>query len=142
MKFIHLKQGSAEWLEWRRKVIGASDAPVIMGHASLKRLEALLEDKISGKRNEPNAAMRRGTEMEETARQCFEKKMGLSVFPCCVEHRSIPWMVASLDGLCPDQKTLVEIKCPTSSKSHDIAKENKVPDYYYPSFNTRWRLRG
>ena len=31
-----LQQGTEEWLEWRRKNIGASDAPIIMGASEME----------------------------------------------------------------------------------------------------------
>ena len=40
-KITHLKQGTSKWRNWRKGVIGASDAPTIMGENPWKDIESL-----------------------------------------------------------------------------------------------------
>jgi predicted phage-related endonuclease len=42
-----------------------------------------------------------------------------------------PFMLASLDGVCIDNKIILEVKC-TNKKNHELAKNGKIPDYYMP----------
>jgi predicted phage-related endonuclease len=40
-------------------------------------------------------------------------------------------MLASMDGVCIDNKLILEVKC-TNKKNHEMAREGKIPDYYIP----------
>lgn len=128
-----------EWLKWRK--IGSSDAPVIMGVSPWSTPYQLWESKLSGKTVELNPAMKRGIEMEEMARQCFEVKANVEVFARNVTHPLHSWMTCSLDGIDMNGKTMVEIKCP-GKKSHQIAKEGKIPDVYYPQLQHQMEVVG
>ncbi len=123
-------QGSEEWLEFRRSKIGASDAPIIMGDSPWKSAYQLWEEKLGLRENAVNGAMRRGLEMEEEARQEFEKQTGLVVFPSVEIHREHEWMIASLDGIDIERKNIVEIKCP-GKQDHECAMDGAVPTKYY-----------
>ena len=64
-----LEQGSAEWLDWRRGVIGASDAATIMGENPWASARRLLEEKLGLHQSfGGNAATREGHRLEEFAR--------------------------------------------------------------------------
>lgn len=141
MKTKQLIQGTQEWLDWRYGIIGASDASAIMGISPWTTKAKLWEQKIFRKAVKTNPAMQRGKDLEESARRCFEKKMGISVFPVCAEHDKLSWMGASFDGLDMDEKILVEIKC-GGEKTHAIAKEGKVPDIYYPQLQHQLEVSG
>ena len=45
---------------------------------------------------------------------------------------NINWMIASLDGIDIDNKTLVEIKCP-GEIDHSCAMDGQVPEKYPPA---------
>jgi putative phage-type endonuclease len=128
-----------EWLKWRK--IGSSDAPAIMGVSPWTTPHQLWEQKVFGKENEVNSSMRRGIEMEETARRCFEKKMGVEVFAKRVEHPSINFMTATLDGIDIDNKVLVEIKCPNRD-DQEQALSGKVPEKYIPQLQHQLCVTG
>jgi putative phage-type endonuclease len=74
-------------------------------------------------------AMQRGTQLEPIALAEFEKEMGLFMAPTVRMSRTVPWMIASLDGLSLDGKIAVEIKCP-GRETHQLALDGKVPDKY------------
>ena len=66
-----LEQGSTEWLDWRRGVIGASDAATIMGENPWASSRRLLEEKLGLHQSfGGNAATREGHRLEEFAREC------------------------------------------------------------------------
>jgi putative phage-type endonuclease len=126
----NLLQGSEDWLDYRKKGIGASDAASIMGVGFSTPLE-LWKEKLGLVTKEVTTRMQRGTDLEPLAREAFIESLGIEVYPCVVESKEYPWQFASLDGLSYDGKTLVEIKCP-NQKDHAIALEGKIPEKYFP----------
>lgn len=146
-KLIDLKQGSAEWHAWRRWKIGASMAPAIMGVSPFMTKLQCWESIVFAEQKEPNYAMERGTRLEAESRDIVNKFTyhpigGLKFQPACIEHDSIPWMIASMDGAivetllcfsnggCKVLKAL-EIKCP-GKEAHMMALQGECPYYYYP----------
>lgn len=126
------KEAHKKWLEWRNLGIGSSDAPIVMGVSPWKTLFQLWEEKTFGKTEQSeNSSMKRGKEMEETARKEFEKQMNVSVFPRNIVHEKFSWLRASLDGMDPEEKIIVEIKCP-NKQDHFDALTKKVPTKYFP----------
>jgi len=129
--FIELRQGSIEWLEWRHKGIGASDASTIMGENRFKSAAQLLQEKRGPAQDYgQNLAMTRGTELEPEARRLYVAKTGKEVRPACLQSTRFDWLRASLDGLAINNDAVVEIKCGQSA--YRIASQTRsVPDYYY-----------
>ena len=126
-----LIQQSNEWLELRKNKIGASDAPVIMHVSPWKTPYQLWEEKLGLKESFSSSAMKRGLEMEESARKAFEKETGLVVFPQVLFHKEHEWMMASVDGIDIEGKNIVEIKCP-GKVDHEIALSGNIPEKYFP----------
>lgn len=125
-----LIQGTEEWLDLRRSSVTASDAPIIMRKSPWKKPDQLLKEKL-GLLPTPYAsdAMLRGQKLEEPARCLFEEMTGITVFPAVVFHKGHSWMIASLDGLSIDGKTMVEIKCP-GEKGFAEAERGRIPEHY------------
>ena len=95
-----LEQGSAEWLDWRRGVIGASDAATIMGENPWASATKLLEEKLGLHQSfGGNAATREGHRLEEFARESLEKKYRHKIMPTVVQDSKDPFLAASLDGI-------------------------------------------
>jgi len=130
MKEIHLEQNTQEWLDYRRTRIGASDAPIIMGLSPWSTPYDLYKEKVEGIQKKQTWAMNRGKELEPAARELFEKTMLVEVKPKVVQSEVYPWMIASLDGISDDGKTLGEFKCPSSVSSHLKAMQGEIPIYY------------
>ena len=133
-KFItieELTQGSDDWLAWRRTVIGASDAPTIMGENPWKSREYLELEKIGETASfAGNTATRRGQELEPIARALVSKRLGKAFSPMVVQSTTMPWLAASLDGFDRKSSTVVEIKC--GLRAHEYTnKTGKVPPYYF-----------
>ena len=131
-KIQRLQQNTLEWHRWRRQGLGASDAPVIMGDAAFKTTRMLWSIKTGRMQEEPpGPAARRGRELEQRARQAYERDVGIQMEPLCLVHDELEWMRASLDGLSFDGSTVLEIKCPTSVRNQSAAREGSVPPHHY-----------
>lgn len=136
-----LIQNTPEWLEFRRKKIGASDAPIILEVSPWKTPYQLWLEKTSGVLPATSARQKRGVELEELARQTFEKKTGMIMFPKVILHPTFDWMMASLDGIDIDGQSIVEIKCPGQT-DHDTAKAGKIPEKYIPQLQHQLAVTG
>ena len=130
-RVVNLEQGSAEWLNWRRSGIGASDAPTVMGENRWKSANVLRAEK-SDPNHEPfvSDAMLRGTNLESSARREYNTRYDIDMVPMCLESVERPWMKCSVDGISIDRSIVLEIKCGESSFKY-TRKTGKVPDYYY-----------
>lgn len=127
-----LVQQSEEWFSKRRTMIGASDAPVIMGVSPWNTPHKLWQEKlqlVEGKKT--TKRMQDGLDIEEQARSEFFLDTGLIVKPSVAFHESNPFMMASLDGMTDDKKFIVEIKN-AGKVDHSIAMQGQVPEKYYP----------
>lgn len=129
---IQLEQGSEAWLQFRRTKICASDAPIILGLSPWLTAIELYKEKLGLREPRPiNSAMQRGMILEPKARNIFENKYGILMTPEVIIHPIDDWMMASLDGMSLDGKSILEIKC-TSRKNHYLAQAGKIPEHYYP----------
>jgi putative phage-type endonuclease len=130
-----------EDLEYRRNKIGASDSSAIMGVNPWETPLMLWERKL-GLRNYPeiNRAMQKGNDLEDFAREQFTQLTGIRVKPRRIEHPTIPYSFATLDGISDCGNVTVEIKVPWDLKSGVIikAKRNEIQDYHYPQLQKQW----
>jgi putative phage-type endonuclease len=128
---MQLQQNTPEWLEFRKNYLGASDAPIIMGDSPWRTPFQLWKDKLGvGEPQSMSSAMQRGVDMEQAARDWFEDKTGIAIYPEVVLHPEIPYLMASIDGMSEDRKIIVEIKCPGKA-DHCVAKNGSPPAKYY-----------
>lgn len=130
MKIINLEQGSQEWLSWRRTVITATDASIILGnnpwstpYQCWQRKLGLIEEQKS------NEAMDRGKRLEPEARVHFINHYSIDMSPAVVESSEFEFLGASLDGISESSNTILEIKC-GGSKLHHMAARGEMPQYY------------
>ncbi len=132
-----------EWLEMRRSKIGASDAPVIMNMSPWKTPYELWKEKIGLPCDQyVNSAMRRGLALESQALETYESMTGNIMLPQVVlNHPTISWMMATMDGISTDKKRGVEIKC-AGKKDHNIAKKGNIPDKYIPQLQHQMEVTG
>lgn len=131
-----LVQGSPEWLAFRKKHIGSSDAPVIMGVSPWKTPFQLWQEKTGFEdHNLENRNTAYGRAMEPVAKAAYETEtqdfVSCEVEDTIVIHKVIPYVMASLDGIAMLQDLPIEIKnC--SHEDHLLAKEGLIPEKYYP----------
>jgi putative phage-type endonuclease len=126
-------QGSREWLDWRMRGIGASDAPVIMNENPWKSKAYLLKEKLGETHVwAGNAATRRGQEFEPIIRAHIERLLDMPLKPLCVQstESDMGWMRASLDGISGDGSRVFEIKFGEKVYGH-VQKTNTIPGYHY-----------
>lgn len=129
MKLINVRQGSEEWIKWRRTKICATDSSVLMNLNPWKTPLKLYEEKIFDIQEKENDFMRQGKQMESQALECFESEFDLIMLPVVVVHDELNYMAASLDGMTLDQTRIVEIKC--GKKSFEQMEKGIVPPYYF-----------
>jgi putative phage-type endonuclease len=138
----NLVQGSTEWIQFRKKGIGASDAAIIIGANSWRTREELLHEKLGWIDPQPiNERMQRGIDLEPIARSYAENEFHTLFIPQVHVNPLYNWMYASLDGISLDGKILLEIKC-TNKKNHELAKKGKIPEYYKPQLQHQMAVTG
>jgi putative phage-type endonuclease len=129
---VALVQQSEQWLELRRSKIGASDAPVIMGVSPWSTPYKLWNEKLGFTLPKfQSKHMLDGLEIEDSARNIFFLETGILVDPEIIFHPEHEFMMASLDGISKDKKTILEIKKP-NYLDHKSASLKIVPNKYYP----------
>ena len=125
-----LEQGSREWHVWRKGVIGASDAPKIMGENPWGSRSSLLDEKLGLVREfQGNAKTREGNSLEGDARKSLETKFNVKLKPTIVQDSKEPFLAASLDAICSYHENLFEIKAGVKAYEHTKMTKS-VPDYY------------
>lgn len=81
-------------------------------------------------KKEMSLGMQRGHNLESLARESCEMALGLLLMPVVAIHDKHEWMMASFDGIDPEGKCVVEIKCP-NKEDQLIAFNGAVPDKYF-----------
>lgn len=123
-----LIQGSDEWKEWRMDKIGASDAVIIMGLGYITPLELYNQKKGLTPPSYVSAAMQRGSDLEEEARQWYIDQVEIEMKPTVTVCTQYPFLHASLDGIDSFSQKAVEIKCPGFNKLK-LIKSGWYPEY-------------
>jgi len=123
-------QGSEEWKAWRKKVLGASDAPIIMRENRWTSPNFLVNEKLGLVREfEGNAATREGHRLEGRVRELLQDKYGVRLKAIVVQDGQVPYFGASLDAIDDGHSRVYEIKC--GAKAYSIAENTRsFPDYY------------
>lgn len=129
-----------EWLSYRRRGIGGSDAAAILGISPWRTARDLYYDKLSvvkADMDENWVALEMGHLLEDLVAQIFAKKTGLRIFQRKVmfQHPLYPWMLADLDYLVelPDgSNAILEIKTTNYNARENwwYNGEEIVPVYY------------
>jgi len=123
-----------EWLEYRKKGIGGSDASVVCGINKYKSpVELWMEKTNQLPYQEAGEAAYWGTQLEALVRNEFTKRTGIEVNTVSqiLQHEEYPFMLANLDGTCqhPDYGTCIfEAKTASAYKTGEW--EDKIPDKY------------
>jgi putative phage-type endonuclease len=129
MHKVDFEQGSQEWLQWRKGLLTATDAPMLMGvspyvtpYKGWQRKVGLIPEQ---QETEP---MRRGKRDEPVARDWFIKEYGIEMEPCCVESDIYNFIGSSLDGLSKCGKYILEIK--SNGDQYHFGLNNGIPDFH------------
>lgn len=123
-----------EWLKWRNKGIGGSDASIICGLNKYKSPVELWMEKTG--QTEPKYAGEAaywGTIMEPLIREEFTKRTGLEVGieKSILQHPYHPFIIANVDGIVidPDYGGCI-FEAKTSSVFRIEEWQNAIPDEY------------
>ncbi len=111
MRKVDFEQGSQAWLDWRKGLLTATDAAMLLGVSPYvtpykgwqRKLGDIPEQTV-------NPAMLRGQRDEPIARAMFIEQSGINMTPCCVESDIYKFIGASLDGISDCGKYILEIK--------------------------------
>lgn len=139
-----MQQGTDNWLNWRTKGIGSSDAPAIMGVSPWKTIRQLYNDKVGlTPKSEPvsNWAIDRGNRLEPIARAKYELMRDIEMGPATCQHFELDYMRASMDGWNPPAKRGLEIKCPGVA-DHEKARAGFMPEKYVPQVMHQFFVTG
>lgn len=130
MAKIKLDQGSAEWLNFRKQRIGASEVSTICGVNPYKTPYTLWLEKTGRKDPDPiNSFMEYGTKTEPLVRSMIEDQENISLSPAVyVSH--CDRFLASLDAVDDKETVIYEIKCPKDETALKWMQANKVPEMY------------
>lgn len=124
------EQRTTEWHNWRKKGLGASESPAIMGVSPYMTAYQLWEIKTGQRENNAsNFAIDRGNRLEPLARARYELISNVDMPAALVEHPEMPFMRASLDGYNPQLKRVLEIKVP-NKEVFQLAKAGQVHEQY------------
>lgn len=139
-----MKQNTNEWLAWRKKGLGASDAPIILGVSPWKTPMQLYEEKIDKtiKLYESNWAMERGNRLELVVRARYEFLNDVEMPAMNCEHSEIKYMRTSLDGGNKLLKRGIEIKVGGLADHIALKESNKIPEKYYPQLQHQFFVTG
>jgi putative phage-type endonuclease len=149
MDTLKLIQDTPEWFQFRKEHIGASDSPIILKVCKFKTNDGrkktpylLWQEKLGLRAIScNNSATRYGKTMEEPARKEYERIKGDLFTPTVLVHSEYKYISASLDGLNFTEDRAVEIKN-ANKEDHELAKQGKVPDHYYPQLQHQLECTG
>ena len=141
----NLQQGSAEWLQFRAKHFGASEASAMLGMSPYKSRDDLLREKATGIAPDVDENTQRifdrGHELEAQARPIAEEIIGEDLFT--------PTMSADLDGLplscsCDGLTLMQDIvwECKTLNASLRDALPGTIPEMYHPQLEQMMLITG
>lgn len=123
-----------EWLDWRKKGIGGSDASIVCGINRYKSpVELWMEKTNQLPYQEAGEAAYWGTQLEGLVKTEFTKRTGIEVKPVhqLLQSESHPFMFANLDGECIHPtygKCVFEAKTASAYKIGEW--EDAIPDAY------------
>lgn len=135
-----LPQRSEKWKEKRNRHIGGSDIAILTGDIppSWDTPRSLFERKLGiAPPKVINAAMMRGTLLEDEAKEYIEKyltgdlKKQINFEPLVAIHPEYDALMVSFDGVDIDNSLIVEIKCQSETNFKKVLKTG-IPNYYYP----------
>ncbi len=136
MTVLAVTPNTPEWLEERKKHIGASDAPTVLGLTpSWRTARELAQEKLGQRAAAADSpVLRRGRVLEPLVKALFTRERGLEVAPAPMfVHEQYSWMSATPDGLVCEDGEEVLLECKTASRYNrqewvDVWDENEEYD--------------
>lgn len=121
------------WLEERRKGIGGSDAPAVLGVSKWKTpLQVYLEKRNEVPRQDDNELFYWGRMLEPAIRKRYADETGRTVVvpDKFLQHPQYPFMIGNVDGLLPDQRRILEVKTARSKDGWGEPGSAEIPETY------------
>jgi len=118
-----------DWLKWRRKGVGGSDAPAIMGVSPHSSPFDVWLDKTGQYDDDANSeAMLWGTILEDTVAREFTDRTGIKLRKrfAILQHDEHDFMLANVDRLVVGEDAGAEIK--TTNSFYD---DSECPEHYW-----------
>lgn len=114
---VALRQGSDEWLAYRRTGVSASDIPVLLGLSPYKCEADLADEKLGLAETPQTIPMKVGLALEDLIASEYEAQTGRRVqrFRSILRHPDIEWAIASPDRRVIGEQRVVELKHTGSS---------------------------
>lgn len=144
MKTVTLKQGSPEWLEWRRAGIGGSDAPVVLGNSPYRTPRDLYFEKIGKPLPSEDGGKEYifalGHQVEGLIRKQFQELTQVEMNPACLVHEKFDYVRASLDGFDP-RLGVLEAKLVGKAVLEE-ARDGKIPDHHFAQLQHQMEVSG
>lgn len=141
---IAIENQRKNWLEERKKGIGASDAASVVGLNPYKTNVQLWEEKTGLQQAEDisdKPYVKYGTEAEKHLRALFqldfpEYEVAYDQYARIANLKNYPFLFATLDGVLTEKQTgkkgILEIKTTEILNSMQLLKwKNRIPDNYY-----------
>src|SRR5690606_34047675 len=120
-----------EWLLERRKYIGASDMPAVLGVDPFRcALDVYLEKRGMSPERDQTSAMEAGLALEVAVLEWYGKRYGVQVEPGgnqIVRSTEYEWASCTPDGYQLPDRVPVQIKCTGKTSDWD----ERVPDHVY-----------
>jgi len=135
-----VEQNSSAWLDWRKKGLGSSDAPIIMGVSPYKTRFQLWQEKTSDGQAEQkeNFIFEKGHRIEAIARGILELRDNLDWQPKTFERLDKPYMRASMDAANVDLGEGKEFKY----VGKDVFVAGVCPEHYFPQVQHQYLVTG
>lgn len=138
-----MEQNTSEWLQWRKKGIGASDTPIILGVSRFKTPFILWNEKLGLIKEQGDSFITDlGHRFEPIARSEFALKEGIDLEPLAVQHADIEWLRASLDGLNAEEKVFAEIKYIGQEKFDQVKETGQPLEEHFPQLQHQFAVVG
>ncbi len=139
-----MKQNTAQWLDWRRRGLGASDAPIVLGKSPYKSRRQLFDNKLKLRPDDRQSLVTDlGHIFEPRARAQFELLTGSELkADVCKVHKKKPHIRASLDGDNESERVFAEIKFVGEKKWQEIRREIEPTDEHYPQIQQQFIVTG
>jgi putative phage-type endonuclease len=121
------------WLKTRRKGIGGSDAPKVLGLSRWGGPFTVWNEKVNGIHDiEESEAMHFGTILEEVVAREFAERSGLKIRRrnSTTFHNAYPYLLANIDREIVGQRVGLECKTASTWKANEW-EGDKLPDEYY-----------
>jgi len=130
MQTHNLIQGTKDWIEFRARHYGASEAGAMLGISPYMSRTELLQLKATGKEQEHSdytkLIFRNGHDAEAAARYLLEEDMQEDFYPVTCSKDKLS---ASVDGLTMDGSTAFEHKLLNNGLYESVLTQ-RVPDHY------------